>query len=260
VDGEQKTTQSIFDLSPAPPDSQIKYGSDPLQFADVRVPSGKKPWPVVMNIHGGYWRAKYDIAHSRHLCAGLTKSGFATFNVEYRRVGNPGGGWPGTFQDIRDAYAYVTQQSKELGFDAGRLVIMGHSAGGQLALCLAGHEPTVSRVVSLAGVLDLQKAYDLHLSNDAVVGFLGGTPGQAPEHYREASPSSLKISARQVVIWGTDDEDVPPELSREYVARKTSAGEKVQPLEIPKADHYDLIDPRSEAFQLIVKRVQELLS
>ena len=147
-----------------------------------------------MNIHGGFWRAKYDLKHAGYLCAALTAKGLATWNVEYRRVGNPGGGWPGTFEDLRSAYRYVSQIAQRYNLDLNKLVVMGHSAGGQLALCLAGHEPTVKRVVSLAGVVDLQQAWELHLSDNAVVDFLGGEPSRVPEHYREADPMQLKIS------------------------------------------------------------------
>src|SRR5258707_15594657 len=105
-----------------------------------------------MNIHGGFWRAAYDFTHAGHLCAGLAEAGFATYNVEYRRLGNPGGGWPGSFEDVRNAYGYLRQHAHELNFDPNRILVMGHSAGGQLALCLAGHEPTITRAVSLAGV------------------------------------------------------------------------------------------------------------
>lgn len=252
--------QSILELEPPKADQRIRYGSDPVQFADSRLPAGKKPWPVVMNIHGGFWRAAYDLTHAGHLCAGLTKSGFATYNVEYRRVGNPGGGWPGTFEDIRNAYAYLCQHAHELNVDLERIIVMGHSAGGQLALCLAGHEPTITRAVSLAGVLDLQSAYELHLSNDAVVEFLHGTPAQVPEHYREASPMNLKVAGKQAVITGAADDTVPPDFSRKYAEKKKAAGEHVELVEILKADHEDLIDPRTDAFETVVQTVQKLLS
>jgi acetyl esterase/lipase len=251
--------QSIFELEPPKADQRVRYGNDPFQFADLRFPAGTKPWAVVMNIHGGFWRAAYDLTHAGHLCAGLTKAGFATYNVEYRRVGNPGGGWPGTFEDIRNSYAYLRQHARELNCDPDRIVVMGHSAGGQLALCLAGHEPTITCAVSLNGVLDLLRAYDLHLSNDAVVEFLHGTPQQVPEHYREASPMKLKVAARQAIITGTADDIVPPDFSRKYAAKK-KIGEHVELIEIPKADHFDLIDPRTDAFKIIVQTVQKLLA
>ena len=139
---------------------------------------------------------------------------------------------------------------------------MGHSAGGQLALCLAAHESSVTRVVSLAGVVDLRKAYQLHLSNDAVVEFLRGTPSEVPDHYGEADPMQLSIPhARQWLIHGLADDTVPPEFSRDYVAakRKPARGkEDAHLLEIPDAGHFDLIDPHSAAWTQVAEAVVQL--
>src|SRR5438128_9955160 len=148
-------------------DLRLKYGTDENQFGDLRLPRSEGARPLLVNIHGGYWRAKYDLQHASHLCAALTASGIATFNLEYRRVGNKGGGWPGTFEDVTNGVRFIHQHARDHGIDTRRTVVMGHSAGGQLALCLAHRVPTLRGVVSLAGVIDLQKAYDLHLSNDA---------------------------------------------------------------------------------------------
>jgi dipeptidyl aminopeptidase/acylaminoacyl peptidase len=139
---------------------------------------------------------------------------------------------------------------------------MGHSAGGQLALCLAAHEPHVTAVVSLAGVVDLQRAYQLHLSHDAVVEFLRGTPSEVPDHYREAEPMQLSIAkARQWLIHGTSDDDVPPSFSRDYVALKKKRSGKQQEdlhlLEIPNATHLDVIDPSSKAWPKVEQIVLE---
>src|SRR5580692_4832914 len=255
-------SDSILSLPPPPADARVNYGADENQFFDLRLPKSKAPFPLVINIHGGYWRAKYDLSHTGHLCAALTAKGLATANLEYRRVGNPGGTWPNTFADIRNAYQFLIQSTRQRGFDSQRVLVMGHSAGAQLALCLAGHERGVTRVVSLAGVVDLQRAYQLHLSNDAVVEFLRGTPAEVPDHYREADPMQLSIAkARQWLIHGTSDDVVPPPFSRDYVALKQRrSGKKPEDahlLEIPASGHFDLIDPSSKAWNRVEQIVLE---
>jgi len=253
-------SEDILTLPPPPADHRLAYGTDPNQFGDLRLPRGKGPFPAVMSIHGGYWRAKYDLLHTGHLCAGFSQKGCATWNVEYRRVGNPGGGWPGTFEDIANAYRFLPQIAKSYNLDPYRIVVLGHSAGGQLALCLAGHEPSVKRVVSLAGIVDLQRAFDLHLSNDAVVEFLGGKPADVADHYHEADPTNLPIpQARQTLIHGSADDVVPPAFSRDYVEKKKKRKEDAALMEIPEADHFAMIDTRSAAWPQIEARVLELL-
>jgi len=238
------------------PDERVAYGNDPNQFLDVRLPRTKGPHSVLLNIHGGYWRAKYDLAHTGHLCEALRAAGIATFNTEYRRIGNAGGGWPGTFEDIRSAYRFVQQEHARFHIDLNRLVVMGHSAGGQLALCLAAHETSVRSAISLAGVVDLKKAFALHLSNDAVVEYLGGKPDAVPEHYREADPMELSIpKGRQWLVHGSEDDTVPLAFSRDYVAQKKKTGESVELVEIPRAGHFELIDPGSEAFKVVTNTV-----
>lgn len=251
-------------LSRQPPSADVRlaYGADPNQFLDLRLPTiakrAKEPLPLVINIHGGFWRAKYNLDHAGHLCAALTAKGLATANLEYRRVGNEGGGWPGTFEDIRSAFQFLVQHSSAHHLDPQRIVVMGHSAGGQLALCLAAHEPSIPRVISLAGVVDLQQAYQLHLSRDAVVEFLRGTPAEVPDHYREANPMQLSIvHARQWLIHDSADQDVPVAFSRDYVEAKQKKtgklGEDVHLIEIFGATHMDLVDPQSAAW----KRVED---
>ncbi len=241
----------ILTLAPPPADSRVAYGSDPNQFADLRLPKAKGPHPTVINVHGGFWRAKYNLDHAGQLCVALTSKGIATANLEYRRVGNEGGAWPNTFADIRSAYNFLLQNAHHHNLDRHKFLVMGHSAGAQLALCLAAHEPSVTRVISLAGVVDLRRAYQLHLSNDAVVEFLGGTPKEVPDHYHEADPMQLSIpNACQWLIHGDKDDVVPPAFSHDYIhakqKRTSKEKEDVHLLEIPAAGHFDLIDPRTE--------------
>ena len=258
-------SDDILSRQAPPADLRLPYGSDPNQFLDLRLPKEKTAQPpsLVINIHGGFWRAKYNLDHAGHLCAALTAKGVATANLEYRRVGNEGGAWPGTFEDIRSAYHYLVQNAGKHHFAAQKAVVMGHSAGGQLALCLAAHEPTIMRAVSLAGVVDLRRTYELHLSNDAVVEFLRGTPADVPDHYREADPMQLSIPhARQWLIHGSADDTVPPAFSRDYVAAKKSREgrekEDAGLIEIQGADHFALIDPHFKAWTQIEQTVIRL--
>jgi acetyl esterase/lipase len=262
-------SDDILTLPPPPADVRLAYGPDSNQFLDLRWPASKSksksPHPLVINIHGGFWRARYDLQHTGHLCAALTATGLATANLEYRRIGNEGGAWPGTFSDIRSAYHFLLQNARAHSLDADRIVVMGHSAGGQLALCLAAHESGIHSVVSLAGVLDLQRAYELHLSNDAVIEFLHGTPSEVPDHYREADPAELSLGhARQWLIHGSSDDIVPAAFSRDYVSikQKRSGDQKedVQLLEIPRAGHFDLIDPRTPAWKQVEKTILQLIA
>ena len=255
-------------LTPPPPpaDARVRYGGDESHFIDLRLPQpGVSAPPLVMNIHGGFWRARYDLAHAGHFCAALTARGLATANVEYRRVGNEGGGWPGTLEDIRRAYEFLRRNEERHNFDATKVLVVGHSAGGQLALCLAACESGVRRVIALAGVLDLRRAYELHLSDDAVVEFLDGAPGAVAARYGEADPMQLSIiGARQVLIHGSADDVVPVDVSREYVAAKQRLTgveiEDVRLVEIDAADHFSLIDPRTAAWNAVADEVWRIFA
>ncbi len=241
--------EDILSLPAPKADARMTYGSDENQFIDLRFPEGQDMHALAIVIHGGYWRARYGLEYAGHLCAALTSMGIASASLEYRRVGNAGGGWPGTFADVRAAFQFLTQNAGRYHFDPKRASAIGHSAGGQLALCLAAHESGIASAISLAGVIDLQQAYELHLSNDAVVEFLGGTPIEVKDHYREADPMALKIKARQWILHGTIDADVPLSLSRSYAVAKTKAKENVKLVEMNDATHFDLVDPRSAAWK-----------
>jgi acetyl esterase/lipase len=255
------TSEDILSLAPPAADSRLAYGSDENQFVDLRLPKGKGPHGLGIVIHGGYWRAKYDLGYMGHLCAALAAKGIATANLEYRRVGNVGGGWPGTFADVRAGYQFLVQffskNARQYEVDARRVEVIGHSAGSQLGLCLAAHETSVKAVISLAGVVDLQRAYLLHLSNDAVVEFLGGTPAEVEDHYREADPMKLAVGARQWLVHGVADDVVPPAFTRDYVAAKQKMKEDARLVEIAGAGHFEVVDPRSGAWKDVERVAME---
>ena len=252
------SSEDILSQSPPPADARISYGSDPNQFGDLRVPNGRGPHPLALVIHGGFWRAKYDLGHAGHMCAALARAGIATLNVEFRRVGNAGGGWPGSFRDIQAAYGCLPTLAKQYPVDATRVTVVGHSAGGHLALMSAVHQPSLRGVLALAPVSDLRKAWELHLSNDAVVEFLGETPSHVPDRYAEASPAELSIRSPQVIIHGTHDDTVPVEMSRSYVETKRKRNENVRLIELD-CGHFEPIDPSSSSWPAVQQAALELL-
>ena len=262
---------------------RLAYGPEYLQFGELYLPERAGPYPVIPLIHGGYWRARYDLTLMNELAEDLALRGYAAWNIEYRRIGDKGGGWPGTFLDVARAVDYVRVLAPRYQLDLQRVVPIGHSAGGHLAFWLAARSriPTNSPLagssiaaregeqatplllagaISLAGVLDLETAWKLHLSNDAVVELLGATFPDAPERYAEASPATmLPPGIPQILIHGTRDTNVPIEISRAYAAAAQSPGDPVTYLELEGIDHFDVIDPRSTAWEKTIEALQQLL-
>lgn len=266
-------TQTILDRVPPPADARIQYGDGALQFADLRVPEGVGSHPCVIAIHGGFWRNRYGLDHLGHLCAALTEQQFATWNIEYRRVGDPGGGWPGTFHDVAAAARHLFDNAAELQIDPARVIVLGHSAGGHLASWLASmeHVPVDSLIrseplpfratVPLAGVLDLRACWELNLSNGAVLDFLGGTPEDVPDHYTAASPAELLPSGvPHLLVHGTEDENVPVTMSETYHAASICAGGSASFLALPGTDHFDVIDPESRVWPEIAAAILALMN
>ncbi|HEU0001066.1 MAG TPA: alpha/beta hydrolase [Ktedonobacteraceae bacterium] len=262
---------------------RLAYGSEHLQFGDLYLPAGDGPYPVIPLIHGGYWRARYDLTLMNGLAQDLAHRGYAAWNIEYRRVRDKGGGWPGTFLDVERAVDYLRVLATRYQLDLRRVVPIGHSAGGHLAFWLAarsriptnslrasssvvaleGEQPTLlplAGAISLAGVLDLEMAWKLHLSNDAVVELLGATFPGAPERYNATSPVALlPLGIPQILIHGTRDSNVPIEISRIYAAKAKSLGDPVTYLELEGIDHFDVIDPGSTAWEKTADVLKTLL-
>ncbi len=243
----------------------VHYGPDSDQYGEVWAPApGPVPAPVVVLIHGGYWRVRYRLDLMHPLAADLAGRGYGVWNIEYRRTGQPGGGWPGTFADVANAVDALAHLAPRYGWDPGRVAVVGHSAGGHLALWLAGRHrlpagvldrvgaaPRVTPVlaVSLAGVCDLTEAARLRLSNGAVLELLGGEPSTRPDLYQVACPYRLlPLGVPQLVVHGTADTHVPPELSHRYAA---AAGTECELLTLPGVDHFAVIDPASAAWAAV---------
>jgi len=264
---------NILDRDPPPFDVRIRYGNDHSQFSDLRFPSGKGPFPLLFVVHGGFWQSRYDLSHAGHLCAALTSKGVITCNVEYRRIGNPGGGWPGTFQDISLATRNILQtMSSDSRFDLAQRAIVGHSAGGHLALWMAGshriskgsplfsdQKNALTRAASLAGVSDLRLAWKQKLGHGIVTRLMDGTPDQHSDRYDAGSPIELlPTDAREILVHGVADDTVPVSQSEAFVERAEKIGDRPSLIKLPGIGHYELIDPESEAWPTVASAVLSL--
>lgn len=239
------------------------------------MPESTESCPVVVTIHGGFWKSKYGLEQMDSLDEDLVRRGYAVWNIEYRRVGEDRGGWTGTFHDVIDAVNHLSELEKHFPLDLSRVVILGHSAGGHLALWLASRFKVqtdemgsplmihVRGVISLAGVSDLQKMWETHLEkgmSSPVESFIGGTPQEVPDRYHLASPSEwLPLDIEQILVHGDLDCDVPVELSVAYHRRAMELGDKVKLIVLPGIEHFKLIDPSSSAWKSVTDSLEVLL-
>ena len=239
---------------------RIPYGSDPFQFGELSCPEGSKRHPVVIVIHGGFWRSKWDLEYIRPVCESLAEAGIAAWNLEYRRIGNPGGGWPGTLNDVQAGAEYLKTIALNHNLDVDRVIAIGHSAGGHLALWLASRTKVLRAVISLAGVADLRRAWELKLSNTVVAEFLGGGPDQFPSRYDSASPIELlPFGIPQKLFHGTHDDSVPFDISERFVRAARLRGDDAELIKLQGAGHFELVDPLKPEFQLVRETVLKLL-
>jgi acetyl esterase/lipase len=241
-------------------DGRESYGESASQFVDFRFPAAPGVGPLAVMIHGGFWRVKYDLLQGGHLCRALAGSGFATANVEYRRVGEPGGGWPGTLEDVKQAVQFARQHAARFRGDPHRTIVLGHSAGGHLALWLAGEIADLAGVAALAPVASLRLAWELHLGNGAAGEFLQGSPADVPGRYQAADPAGRPSDVPRVLIHGTADEIVPIELSREYVRLRQCDPAPVKLVELPAGDHFDVVDPQSPFHETVLGEVRGIIA
>ncbi len=271
-----------------PPDTRVAYGPDAAQFADLRLPSGPGPHPIAILIHGGCYLAGYDLSTTHALAEALRREGMATWNVEYRRLGMAGGGWPGTFLDVAAAVDRLRDVAPVWRLDLDRVVSVGHSAGGHLALwaaarhrisresgLFAANPLAIHAAVILAGMVDLRRFLPLQDTscNGAVVTALLGADAAATdpvrrgddgsamaERYRAASPADmLPLGVPHVLITGRHDEIVPASYVSAYAAAARMAGDEVEEIVVDAASHYDVIVPGSIAWPAVKSAVTRLL-
>lgn len=260
--------------------TRIAYGKRALQFGELRVPAGEGPHPVVILVHGGCWVSKLPglderaVAYHllRPIAADLTAQGFATWSIEYRRLGNEGGGWPGTFQDIAAGADHLQRIAKQHRLDLKRVVAIGHSAGGHFALWLAGRgklakgsEVYRKNPLRLRGVVNLDGPGDLKglrgldekiCGAPVITQLMGGKPEEQPQRYRDGSPMEmLPFGVRQEIFVGRMFAAMTPA----YVEAAKRSGDAVNAAIAEKEGHFVYVDPGSAVWPEVVKAIRGLM-
>ena len=271
------TPQDFQALPSRAPDRRVPYGRDSSQYGELRIPAGAGPHPVVVLVHGGCFKAAY--ANARELgpmAEALKADGIATWNIEYRRLGQPGGGWPGTYLDVGRAVDNLRTLAGQYQLDLGRVVIAGHSAGGHLAMWAAARSrlPTssplyvkdplpVRGVIDLAGPVDMTahiQEYQALCRDSVITSLLGGTPVTVPDHYQQASAIRLlPLGIPQVLFAGTHEDFVPLPVMEAYAEAARRAGDSVRIVVIPGAGHFEIASPRSSAWPRVASAIRSLL-
>lgn len=258
---------------------RYQYGQDPSLWGELFLPellAGGIHRGVVVVIHGGYWRSTYGAELGEPLAMDLAEHGMVAWNLEYRRAGN-GGGWPETFRDILAGIDKLTALAGPHSLDLGKVVALGHSAGGHLAVWAAGRDRLdglgpearqlentndgvrLTGVVSQSGVLNLADAERLGLSNGAVGNLLGGPSSDFPGRHRVADPmAALPLDVPVYAVHATEDDDVPLGMSTTYVEASRSGAVPARLVTVP-GDHFALIDPAAEAYVTCRELVGKLL-
>jgi len=260
-------------------DHRIAYGDNAEQYGDLRLPATPGLHPVVVLIHGGCLKSEYaTLKDLAPMADALKEAGFATWNVEYRRLGNPGGGWPGTYLDVGAAVDKLRSLAAEYPLDTSRIVVVGHSAGGHLAMWVASrprlpsNSPlsvdaplAVKGVVNLGGYGDLaafRQVEKAACGGTAIAeAVLGGDPSEVPHRYAQVSASAmLPLGKSQVLIWGEEDTNTPLWLAQQHVEAARNAGDPIQLLILPGLGHFEIADPNSSAWPSLRKSIESLLN
>jgi acetyl esterase/lipase len=266
----------VVDPYPAP-DHRITYGTDSSQYGELRLPSGRGPHPVAILIHGGCFKAAYaTVKDLGGMAEALERDGVATWNVEYRRLGQAGGGWPGTYVDVGRAVDHLRTLAPQYDLDLKRVIVVGHSAGGHLAMWTAVRHrlPTASPlyvadplplrgVINLAGPIHVSKnipGYESLCRDSVITTLLGGTPAAVPDRYAQASAISvLPLGIPQVIVVGSHEEFVPLPLVRDYEQAATRAGDSIRVILIPGAGHFEIATPKAFTWPRVHAAMRSLL-
>jgi acetyl esterase/lipase len=272
------TPDELQKLPSRSPDHRLDYGADRNQFGELRLPAARGPHPVAVLVHGGCWKAEY--ATLRDLAPmgdALKAEGIASWNIEYRRPRQEGSGWPGTYLDVGHAIDYLRQLAMKFDLDLSRVVVVGHSAGGHLAMWSAARQrlspqsalripdPLPLRgVINLAGTIDMTENIanmESRCRDTVVTALMGGTPSAVPGRYREVSPTAmLPLQVPQVLIWGEHEDFVPLPLAQHHVDKATAAGDKARLIMVPAAGHFESASPASSAWPIVLGAIRSLLT
>ncbi len=234
----------------------VAYGAAGSQFGELSLPAGRASVaPIVVLIHGGFWSASFGLDLMRPLAIDLASRGYAVWNIEYRRLGEEGGGYPGTLHDVAAAIDELAALANDHPLDLGRVALVGHSAGGHLALWAAGRPNqlvTAAVAIGQGPVVDLVAGARAGLGGGAVTALLGGTPDDQPERYVVATPTTA-TETTLVVVRGSDDSVVPARFTL-----PAEGADDIEVIDIAGDDHFDLIDPASSSWAAVINRLAPL--
>ena len=260
----------LAQLSSGEPGTKIAYGDDSLQFGELYMPEGDGPFPVVTFIHGGCWLAEYDITTTRPLAWALRDEGLAVWNLEYRRVGNPGGTYPGLLLDIGSGIDHLRNLAEDHPLNLGQVVVMGHSAGGHLALW-AGARPKIparhdlyqadplplAGVVALAPAAALTKLHQQDVCDKVIDRLMDGSPAERPDRYAYVEPVRMApIGVPQTLLMGVYDTNWTPHGEEYYTAARAIGDNMMRRVMAPEAGHFEVINPSSTTWPLVLEAVR----
>ena len=262
------TPDDYLRFEQAPPDYHYHYGDGVEHFGALYLPDSAQPHTVIVLIHGGCYREMYDLKPLGGLARALTRDGFAVWNIEYRRAGN-GGDYPNMFLDVAAAADFLPRIAAHHALPLDRVITVGHSAGGHLALWLAGrsdllresplytNDPLrISGVVALAAVADIAYALEQGVCADSLPTVMGGDPDTAPAHFRDGSPAELTFTGiPQVHIVGSEDRAILQNVRR-YLGRKHAVDAKL--IIVPDVGHFEIVAIDHPAWQITRRAILDL--